>query len=180
LIGVFAVAENGVVQAGQFHPSAGVTPFGFSFDPRGHLLVAEAAGGAADASSASSYSVGNDGSLEVISAAVPTTETSACWLVATRNGRFAFTSNTGSGTVSAFGVDREGTLELRQGDGVAATTGTGTAPADSALTEGGQFLYVRNGGNQTISAFQVKRNGDLVALSTLTGLPAGSNGLAAR
>jgi 6-phosphogluconolactonase len=187
LIGVFPIAtgddddENyGVAGAGTFYQSAGVTPFGFSFDPRGHLLVSEAAGGAPDASTVSSYAVTRDGGLEVISAAVPTTESAACWLVVTDNGRFAFTANTGSGTVSAFRVQRDGGIALLDQDGVAASTGTGSAPADSALSAGSQFLYTRNGGNGTISAFRVTINGDLTPLSTLPGLPAGANGIAAR
>jgi 6-phosphogluconolactonase len=188
LIGVFAIANgeddddenHGVAGPGIFHQSAGVTPFGFSFDPRGHLLVSEAAGGAPDASTVSSYSVARDGELEVISGGVPTTESAACWLVVTDNGRFAFTTNTGSGTVSAFRVHRDGALALLDDDGVAASTGTGSAPADAALSVGSQFLYTRNGGNGTISAFRVTRNGDLTPLSTLTGLPDGANGIAVR
>jgi 6-phosphogluconolactonase len=127
----------------------------------------------------SSYAVQRDGSLEVLSAGVPTTETSACWLVVTDDGRYVYTANTSSGTLSAFRVQRDGAVTLRHESGVAATIGTGTAPADSALSAGSRFLYTRNG-NGTISAFRVNSNGDLVALSTLTGLPAGANGLAAR
>jgi 6-phosphogluconolactonase len=180
LIGVFSIGENGVAEPGQFHPSAGVTPFGFVFDQRDRLFVVEAAGGAPDASSASSYQFARNGSLEVISAAVPTTESSACWLVITDNGRYVYTANTSAGTVSAFRVHRDGVLELRDEDGVTANTGPGSGPGDTALSEGSKFLYTRNGGNQTIGAFQVRKDGGLVPLTTLTGLPAGTNGLAAR
>lgn len=185
LIAVFSLIKeedgrDGVARPGEFYPSAGLTPFGFAFDTRAHLLVAEAAGGASDASSVSSYQVTHDGSLEVISAAVPTTETAACWLVITEDGRSAFTTNTGSGTVSALRIDPDGTLALRDQDGVAALTGPGSAPADAALSAGSQFLYTRNGGNGTISAFSVNGDGTLTFLSTLPGLPGGANGIAAR
>src|SRR5690606_8056467 len=149
----------------EFYPSAGHTPFGFAFDKRGHLHVAEAAAGATDASSVSSYRLTDDGSLEAISAAVPTTETAACWLVVTEDGRSAFTTNTGSGTVSAFRIDPDGTLALRDEDGVAARTGAGSAPADAALSIGSRFLYTRNGGNGTISGFSVNSDGTLTSLS---------------
>lgn len=180
LIDVFPLSDDGVAAPGLFYSSAGLTPFGFSFDRRGRLLVAEAAGGAADASSASSYRIGRDGSLEVISGAVPTTESAACWLVVTQNGRVAFTTNTGSGSVSAFRVDRSGALSLRDADGVAATTGPGSAPADAALSTGSQFLFTLNGGNGSISVFRVDGQGALIPLTTLVGLPAGANGLAAQ
>lgn len=183
LIGVFRVGsdddgKDGVVQPGVFHESAGLTPFGFAFDRRGHLLVAEAGG--ADSSSVSAYAMAQDGSLAAISAAVPTTETATCWLIVRQDGRFAYTTNTGSGTVSAYVVDPGGAVALRDDDGIAAITGPGSAPADAALSAGGRFLYVRNGGNGTISSFRVESSGDLVPLSTLEGLPAGANGLGAR
>lgn len=180
LIDLFPLGGDGVAAPGLFHPSAGQTPFGFSFDNRGRLLVAEATGGAAEAGSASSYRIGGDGTLEVITGAVPTTESATCWLIVTENGRVAYTTNTGSGSVSAFRTDRNGALTLRDADGVAATTGPGSAPADAALSTGSRFLYTLNGGNGSISAFRVDGNGELMPLATLTGLPAGANGLAAR
>ncbi len=186
LIAVFSLTgdehdgNDGVARPAEFHPSAGLTPFGFAFDRRGRLYVADASGGATDASSVSSYQVTHDGGLEVISAAVPTTETAACWLVITGDGHVVFTTNTGSGTVSALSVDSDGALALRDDDGVAARTGAGSAPADAALSTGGRFLYTRNGGNGTISAFSVNGDGTLTSLSTLGGLPVGANGLAAR
>lgn len=186
LIAVFSLVgdeeggKDGVARPGEFYPSAGLTPFGFAFDKRGYLHVAEAAGGSTDASSVSSYRLTQDGSLDVISGAVPTTETAACWLVITEDGRTAFTTNTGSSTVSALGIDPDGMLALRDQDGIAAHTGVGSAPADAALSAGSQFLYTRNGGNGTISAFSVNGDGTLTALSTVEGLPTGANGVAAR
>ncbi|MGB2714048.1 MAG: beta-propeller fold lactonase family protein [Vicinamibacterales bacterium] len=186
LIAVFSLIDDeydghdGVARPGEFYPSAGLTPFGFAFDRRGRLYVTEAAGGATDASSVSSYQVTQDGVLEVISAAVATTETAACSLVITADGRSALTTNTGSDTVSALRIDPDGTLVLRDQDGVAAPTDAGSAPADAALSAGSQFLYTRNGGNGTISTFSVNGDGALTSLSTFGGLPGGANGIAAR
>jgi 6-phosphogluconolactonase (cycloisomerase 2 family) len=180
LVGNEEDGNDGVARPGEFYLSAGLTPFGFAFDKRGHLHVSEAAAGATDASSVSSYRLTHNGSLETISAAVPTTETAACWLVVTEDGRSAFTTNTGSGTVSALRIDPDGTLTLRDEDGVAARTGAGSAPADAALSTGSRFLYTRNGGNGIISGFRVNSNGTLTSLSTVGGLPVGANGIAAR
>jgi 6-phosphogluconolactonase len=158
--------------------SAGSTPFGFAFGKRDVLVVSEAAGGAADASSLSSYLLEDDGMLEVVSSVVPTTETAACWVVITKDGRFAYTTNAGSGTVSGYRIDFDGTITLLDSDGVTGSTGNG--PIDMALSNNGRFLYTLNSGNDSISAFKVHADGSLSSLPGASGLPAGANGLAAR
>jgi len=50
--------------------SVGVTPFGFGFDNKDHLIVPEAFGGAANASVVSSYDV-RTGALDTITASAP-------------------------------------------------------------------------------------------------------------
>lgn len=179
LIGVFPLGDDGVARPGLFHASAGLTPFGFSFDGRGRLLVSEAGGEAPGGSSVSSYRLGPDGTLDTISAAVQTTQSATCWLVVTQNGRFLYTTNTGSGSVSALAVAPDGSLALRDADGVAATTGMASGPADAALSQGSGFLFTLNNGNRTISGFRVEPDGGLTPVSTLQ-VPAVFNGLAAR
>jgi len=91
--------------------SNGQTPFGFAFDRHNNLLVSEAFGGAAGASAISSYDLDDEPlALSSISASVPAHQTAACWVVLARHGRFAYVTNTGSGTVSGFAVDRHGAL----------------------------------------------------------------------
>ena len=90
--------EDGIAQGPNVQVSNGMTPFGFAFDRRDHLIVSEAFGGAANASALSSYEVdGGIYPLEVVSGSVATHQTAACWVVVSRNGRFAYTTNTGSG-----------------------------------------------------------------------------------
>jgi 6-phosphogluconolactonase len=158
--------------------SAGATPFGFAFGKRDVIIVSEAAGGAADASSLSSYLLENDGMLEAVSSAVPTTETAACWVVISKDGRFAYTTNAGSGTVSGYRISFDGTITLLDTDGVTGNTGNG--PIDMALSNNGRFLYTLNSGDDTISVFKVHADGSLSSLPGANGLPAGANGLAAR
>jgi 6-phosphogluconolactonase len=174
----FTIDRDGLPGEAQVHASAGTTPFGFAFGRRDRLFVSEAFGGAAGQSALSSYDV--DGTFRTISASVPTRQTAACWVVVTSDGRFAYTTNTGSGTISGYAVGFDGTLVRLDGDGVTGVTGAGSAPADMALSRGGQFLYARNGGVNTIRAFFVAPNGHLVVASTLSGLPASAAGLAAR
>jgi 6-phosphogluconolactonase (cycloisomerase 2 family) len=178
LIDVYAVDRTGYASAPVVNPSAGQTPFGFAFNQHGVLIVSEAFGGAVDASAVSSYTVGGSGVLDVVSASVPTTETAACWVAVTTNGKFAYAANTGSASVTGFEV-RDGSLGILDADGK--TGGTGTTPIDAAVSRNGQFLYTLTAGSRAISAFAVRQNdGSLSAVGGAAGLPIGTVGLAAR
>jgi DNA-binding beta-propeller fold protein YncE len=72
LIDTFGLDDDGLVTSHKVFPSAGMTPFGFAVGRRDRIFVSEAAGGAANASSASAYSISEDGDLTLLSAAVPT------------------------------------------------------------------------------------------------------------
>ncbi len=176
-ITTYAVLGDGTLSAPNAQTSAGPTPFGFAFDRRGTLIVSEAFGGAPDASVLSSYRRSGAGWAPV-SPLTATMETAACWVVVTPNGRFAYETNTGSNTVSAFRIGQDGSLTLLHADGIAATTGAG--PIDMDVSVNGQFLYTLNGAGGSISAFRIGADGDLVPLGATPGLPAGANGLVAR
>jgi 6-phosphogluconolactonase len=178
VIDTFNVDIDGAIDAAKHFQSSGQTPFGFAVHGP-DLVVTEAFGGAPDASAASSYGLDRGGNFEVISPTVPTTETSACWVVVTGSGRFAYTANTGSGTISGYRLETDGALTLLNADGVTGTTGAGSSPADMTLSLDGRFLYCRNG-NGTISAFRVSSNGSLTPLIGVSGLPLGTAGLAGR
>jgi 6-phosphogluconolactonase len=171
-VGFFGYASGPRIQ-----PSAGQTPFGFAFANRRHVIVSEAFGGAPDASVLSSYDLGLDGSVAPISPNVATTETAACWVVVTENGRYAYTTNTGSASVSGYAVGNDGRISLLDADGK--TANTGATPIDMALARGSRFLYVLASGAHAIDRFRVNGNGSLTALGTTGGLPAGGVGLAA-
>jgi 6-phosphogluconolactonase (cycloisomerase 2 family) len=178
LIDVYAVSGNGYASAPVVNPSAGQTPFGFAFNQQGVLIVSEAFGGAVDASAVSSYTLGAGGSLDLVSASVPTTETAACWVAVTNNGRFAYAANTGSASVTGFAVD-QAALAILDADGK--TGGTGTTPIDAAVSRNSQFLYTLTAGSHTISAFSVGQNdGALSPVGGAADLPVGTIGLAAR
>ena len=132
-----------------------------------------------DAGSVSTYNITANGLLEVISPAVATTETAVCWVVVTKNGRFAYVSNTGSGSLTAYRVAHDGRITLRDADGRTGDTGTGSAPLDIAFSDNNRYIYTLNNGTHSLGAFRVQANGGLVALSGANGLPIGANGLAA-
>jgi 6-phosphogluconolactonase (cycloisomerase 2 family) len=179
LIDVFPLDADGYAGDPVSNPAAGTTPFAFAFGKRDHLLVSEVSGGADDAGAVSSYDLTRDGILEVIDASVPNTETAPCWLVVTRGGRYAFTTNTPDDSLSAYSIDFEGHLELVDEGGRTGEPGTGTNPLDMDLSDDGRFLYTLNIGTNTISTFRVGPDGSLKLLGAIPGV-AGANGLAAR
>jgi 6-phosphogluconolactonase (cycloisomerase 2 family) len=176
LIDVYEVGDNGLASGPSSHLSSGATPFGFDFDKRDHLIVSEAFGGAVDQSAVSSYDV-EDGEIEPITPSAKTTETAACWIAVTKNGRFAYTTNTGSGSISGYGISHDGGLSLLDADG--RTGVTGPEPIDMAFSRNSRLLYSLNSGDETISGFRVSADGSLTAIGGATGLPDGATGLAA-
>ena len=177
-IDVFQLDEAGAIRSSETLSSTGVEPFGFTVSRIADaILVSNAAGGAASASSVTSYRFDGD-TLSVLAGPAPTNQTAACWAVATRSGRFVYTTNTGSGTVSGYAVAEDGTLALLNTDGITATVGKG--PIDAGFAANDQFLFVLNSGDHSISALSVQRDGSLSAVGTTTGLPSASDGLAAR
>jgi 6-phosphogluconolactonase (cycloisomerase 2 family) len=173
----YTVGSDGRASGPISNPSAGATPFGFNFNQRGDLVVSEAFGGAPGASTASSYRVGGDGALQLVSGPVATTQTAACWIAISQNGKYAYTANTGSGTLSSLRIGPGADLALL--DPAAGVTGMGSLPQDAAFTPGGRFIYVRNDAG-TVGAFRVGADGGLTHIADYGPLPVGTNGLAAR
>ena len=181
LIKVFSVGVDGTISGPVQAVSAGSSPFGFAFDRSGgRLFVSEANSGLANQSSASSYNVATDGSLQAVSAAVATLQSDACWLVLSQDGRFAYTSNTGSGSVTAFGVGANGSLTRLNADGRAADTGAGSVPIDMAVSADGKFLYVLAVGIPAIHAYAINADGSLGSAGSIGGVPGSAVGLVAR
>ncbi|MGH9454050.1 MAG: beta-propeller fold lactonase family protein, partial [Terriglobia bacterium] len=106
------------------------------------------------------------------------TQTAPCWVVVTNNGRLAFLSNTGTGTISSYRVAAGGTLTLLSA--VAGSTGANNAPIDMSMSANSQFLYVLSAAQGTVSAFRAEPDGSLTPLPGASGLPLGSQGIAAR
>jgi 6-phosphogluconolactonase (cycloisomerase 2 family) len=98
----------------------------------------------------------------------------------TGNGRYAYTTNAGSGTITGYAI-REGGLTRLAADGVTANIGAGSAPTEMAVSRNSQFLYALSGGLHAIVAYSIGSDGSLTPLSGgATGLPGAANGLVAR
>jgi 6-phosphogluconolactonase (cycloisomerase 2 family) len=180
LIDTFEVNDEGLAAHGKSFTSAGVQPFGFDFGSDERLFVSEAEGGKSGASTASSYKLLEKGNLTVVSAAVPTHQTAACWARVSHNGRFVYTANAGSGSISGFKIAPDGGLSLVTESGQTGLTGTGSHPTDMVESDSGRFLFSLNNGNGTISAFHTEPDGTLETLTPTIGLPTTAAGLAGR
>jgi 6-phosphogluconolactonase (cycloisomerase 2 family) len=173
LIDTFAVGNDGMAEDHKTFQSIGTTPFGFDTGREDRLFVSEAATG-----SASSYTISEDGDLSVISGAVSTKQAAPCWVLTSHDGRFIYTANAGSGSVSGFRAGAHGSLTLLDVDGRTAVTGAGSHPVDMAQSHDGRFLYVLANGNGTLNGFKVGPNGSLTPLNAVPGIPTSAAGLA--
>lgn len=165
-IDTYTVNKYGIASAPYPQPSAGMGPYGFAFNSHDILVVSEAA-----SDSVSSYYVSTSGKLTVISSALPTGGNAPCWLVI--NGYLSFVANAHGGTVSSFNVANKGQLTL-----INSTAATLAIPTlDMAFAGYGQFLYIRNGAS--ITGFSVYPDGSIYTVTTVSGLPSSTAGLAA-
>jgi 6-phosphogluconolactonase len=157
--------------------SSGATPFGFSVDKHNHVIVSEAAGGPSGTSAVSSYDLADDGSLSAISASVGDNQNAACWLLATKDGRFAYTANAASASISSYGVGHDGSLSLLHS--VAASNAPGSHTTDLAQPGSENELFALTAGVGTLSGYRIGPAGDLVATGTAAGVPGSATGLVA-
>jgi 6-phosphogluconolactonase len=172
LLDIYSVDRDGYATGPFIQPSSGPTPFGFAIDKRDTLFVSEAGAGGG----ASSYRITETPGLKPVSSMVMTGQRAACWAVITRNGRYGYVINAGTGNISGFAIGHGGTASLLNANGVTAQTGGN--PSDAVLSEDSQFLYVRVAALNQIGIFRVHSDGSLTALPSLTGTPNGLAGLA--
>jgi 6-phosphogluconolactonase len=181
LIDTYTLDKAGLPSQPIVSPSAGTTPFGFAFAKENYLVVSEAFGGASNASAASSYKLGKNGSLNLISASEPTHQTAACWVVVTPNGKYAYTANAGSSSITGYRVTSEGKLvQLNPLNGLTGSMPAGSGPQDMAVSKNGNYLYVVDVRVGKIAAFKIEPDGQLFSLGEFGNLTAGIVGLAAR
>jgi 6-phosphogluconolactonase (cycloisomerase 2 family) len=170
-IDTFVLRPNGRPRAVHAQHSEGNTPFGFEFGPDGRLYVSEA-----PTSSASSYDVAAEGTIDPITSVLPNGQGAACWLVVSADGDFAYTANAATANVSRYGIAANGSLSLDAG--IAGTTAPGAVDLD--LTDGDGFLYVLSSSSGAITGFSVNAgNGALTGIGGASGFAAGYAGLIA-
>jgi len=184
---IYALDANGVATTSTptVINSPAPTPFGADFDPAGRYILSEGNIGpnraaVPDGSFAGSLAFTSTTAPSIVTGGEPTTETAACWVQITPDGRYAYTTNTGSGSITGFSIGAGGALTRLTPDGKTGVIGAGTQPLDMAYAGG--YLYAVTPGDNGIHGFRVSSDGSLsaVAGATVTGtLPISVTGLAA-
>jgi 6-phosphogluconolactonase len=158
--------------------AAGKTPYGFDFTADGAMVVTEAFGGEVGAAAASSYEITAAGTVAPVSGSVGDTRSEVCWAAVTKDGRFAYVTNFGDGTVSSYEIGERGTLQLRSA--VAGSTRLGEKGIrDEAITSDGRYLYAIDADAQKVFGWTISGDGELAPVGAFDGVPATVAGLAA-
>lgn len=199
LIDVLQMGTGGLTTQRVSMPSNSPTPFGASFGGQNILAVTEIdvitvkgrRQGVANASTVSSYQMSDAGTLQLMSKSVASNKTGSCWTRFSKDGRFAYTSDTGSGTISVFN-SANGNLSLV---GPVSTGGAFSAPLDMDITPDGKFVYLLGALTQVshvppirplpptpgrIQGYRVENDGSLTPVATVGGIPFSAQGIVAR
>ena len=154
-IDVFGVGFGGLLSARPtVNAEPGTVPFAISFDPFGHLVIAEAGPNAL-----ATFSLSRNGTVSLLGQA-GTGQAATCWV--TPAGSFLFASNAGTPSESGFTSSASGQLSLL------GNTATDPGAVDATSAAGGRFLYVQTGGNGIVDGFSVAANGALTKIGAVT------------
>ena len=173
-IDVFRVDDGKPSAAPAITQTAGPVPFAFSFDRSGNLVVVDAAAG-----SVTSYAIAKNGNLSVLDTAF-TGQAATCWIGTA--GRYIFTDNTGSGSISGFSAAPSGKLTPVTASSIVVTTGAGSLPLDMGVSRDGRYIYSLETGLGAVGIYHVQPDGSVTALGTAAPFPAigGFQGIAVR
>ncbi len=189
LIDIYRIRSDGSLSGPTSFSSVGVYPFGMAFNPaRQHELINDdGMGGPNKTGGATAYNL-EGGKVRLINGPVFDKQIAPCWMIITLDGRFAYTSDADSHTISGYRINADGTISLLNANGVTGSTPANTFPLEEALSRNGRFLYVLDSrllltppGPVTLSGFLIHNNGSLspVVNPALFKLPFSAIGLAA-
>jgi 6-phosphogluconolactonase (cycloisomerase 2 family) len=166
-IDVFSVGRGGQLSSSPVvNSESGTVPFAISFDRHGRVLIAEAG-----PSALATFALSAGGVLTQLDSAL-TGQAATCWVA--RAGRYFFTSNAGSASVSGYTAGPDGTLTAL------GNTGTNAGTVDATSAAHGRFLYVQTGGAGIVDEYTVGSGGALTEIGSVTVAGAvGGEGIAA-
>jgi 6-phosphogluconolactonase len=118
------------------------------------------------------------GELTPVSGSVGDNRSEVCWAAVTNDGRFAFVTNFGDGTVSSYEIGPDGSLTLHEP--VARATRQGEKGVrDEAISSDGRYLYALDADAQKVFGWAIGEGGELTPVGEFDGLPGTVAGLAA-
>ncbi len=172
LIDVYRIHDDGSLGARTGFPSTGLYPFGMAFNPARpqEFIVDDGFGfvGSNNTGAVTAYHLAH-GTVSLVNGPVADFQLAPCWMVITRDGRFAYTSNPDSHNISGFSIGEDGVINLLNSNGVTASTASDTFPLEEGLSSNSRFLYALDSrlllkplpGPATLSGFQVNEDGSL-------------------
>ncbi len=168
-IASFSVDPGGrlIAAPGSPYPAQGLGPFGSEFRPTDpdQLFVTNAHNGTG-LGTVSAFKDTWDATLAPIgNTPYADDQTAPCWLTISPDGRYLYAVNTGSGTITSYTIQGNGTLALDTSTTVASQGGVGAV--DPALNPDGTVLYVNESRIDAVGEFAV--NG--AQLTELPGSP---------
>ena len=173
----FTVGPDGRLTAAPGSPFAaqGLGPFGSEFRPTNpdQLFVSNAHNVGADTGTVSAFHDSSDGTLTSIgSSPFGDEQTAPCWVEITHDGRFLFTVNTASGSVSSYTIAQDGSLTLHSST---ALRGNGALGAvDARLSPDGRYLFVVESRARAVATLAVDGASLTEIADSPASLPAGA------
>lgn len=113
--------------------------------------------------------------IKLIKGPVSAMQTAACWVVNDQKEETIFATNTDGNTITSFTAGKNGNFNVAI---AAIPSGENSVPFDAVLSKGDRFWSVLNSGDESISSFKVKDNGNLQFVDNVYGLKNGATGLA--
>lgn len=127
--------------------SHGPGPFTATFHGSDVLVISEVVGAEFTYGAMSTYRLGQDGSLTVITGSLNTTEATACWTAdSLLDPNVTYIGNNQSGTIGGIRYDENGAITLFPPDGHLVATRDSHVAQDLAISSDGRFLYCLTGG----------------------------------
>ncbi len=181
ILDTYTVGRDGRATGHIVTPADAQTPFGFYVENRNQLFISDDFNDAVGKGAMSSYTIGDDGVLHLVSSAVQAHETGACWVVVHKDGRFALLANTVSNVISVYSVNKNnGSVKL------SSSFPSPFAPTDLDFSQDGRFFFAvapdqNLKGSPGVLAYRFNpENGGINFLSSVHNLPRSIDGLIAR
>ncbi len=97
----------------------------------------------------------------------------------TKDGKYAYVTNFGDGTISSYSIAADGRIALLES--IAATTTLGELSIrDQDLSQDGRYLYAIDIFSQKVHGWRVGHDGSLTSIGAFPGLPPTVAGIAVR
>lgn len=121
----------------------------------------------------SAYTVnGTTGGLSAIAGSPVANVSTPSAIAVSRNGFFAFATNSQTNKVTSFRIGTDGGLLLASGTATSPNPASvGTAPSAVAISSDTEFLYVANRGSDSVTAFTIGATGVLTLVPPEAGTP---------